>query len=68
MLNVQKFVSDKTRLGFVKSGSTSVVHPPKFLPATSNPLPEVKVPKKEVLASRRTSVDLSKTNLRIPII
>ena len=54
MLNVQNFVSDKTGLGFVESGSTSVVRPHKFVPATSNSLPKVKVPKEEVLASRRT--------------
>jgi len=35
MLNVQKSVSDKTGLGFVESGSSSIVHPPKFLPTTS---------------------------------
>ena len=34
MLNVQKFVSDKTGLGFVESGSSFVVHPPKFVPTT----------------------------------
>jgi len=35
MLNVQKSVSDKTGLGFVESGYSSIVHPPKFVPATS---------------------------------
>ena len=35
MVNVQKSVSDKTGLGFVESGSSSIVHPPKFVPATS---------------------------------
>ena len=34
MLNVQKFVYDKTGLGFVESGSSFVVHPPKFVPTT----------------------------------
>ena len=34
MLHVQKSVSDKIGLGFVESGSTSVVNPPKFVPAT----------------------------------
>ena len=32
-----------------------------FLPTTSNSLPEVKVSKEEVLASRRTRVDLSES-------
>ena len=64
MLNVQKFGSDKTGLEFVESGSTSVVHPPKFVFATSTfvvhpSLFEVKVPKEEALASRRTRVDLN---------
>ena len=71
MLNVQKFVYDKTGLGFVESGSSSVVHPLKFVPATSTfvvhiSLPEVKVHKKEVLASRRTRVDLSESKLKNP--
>ena len=57
MLNVQK--SNKIGLGFVESGSTSVVHLPKLVPTTSTSivhpsLSEVKVPKEEVLASRRT--------------
>ena len=51
---------------FVESGSTCVVHPPKFVPATSTfaihpSLSEVKVPKEEVLTSRRTRVNLSKS-------
>ena len=66
MLNVQKFVSVETGLGFVKSGSSSVVHPPKFVPATSTSvvhpsLSEVKVHKEEILASRRIRVDLSES-------
>ena len=66
MLNVQKSISDKTRLGFVDSGSTSIVHPPKFVPTTStlavhSSLFEVKVPTEEILASRRTRVDLSES-------
>ena len=32
MLNVQKFASNKTRSGFVKSGLSSVVTSPKFVP------------------------------------
>ena len=35
MLNVQKSVSNMTGLGFVESGSSFVVHPPKFVPTTS---------------------------------
>ena len=49
MLNVQKSISDKTGLGFVESSSTFVVHSPKFVLATSNPLLEAKAPKEEVL-------------------
>ena len=45
MLNVQKSFFGKIGLGFVKSVSTSVVHPPKFVPATSISTPEVKLPK-----------------------
>ena len=61
MLNVQKSFYDKTRLGFVKSVSTSVVHPPKFVPATSISTPEVKLPKEEILATRRIRIDLSES-------
>ena len=35
MLNVQKSVSDKTGLGFVEIGSSSVVNTPKFVLASS---------------------------------
>ena len=64
MLNIQKTIFDKTGLRFFESGSTSVVWPPKFIPTTSTSvvhpsLSEVKVPKEEVLASRRTRVNLS---------
>ena len=66
MLHVQKFVFDKTDLGFVESGSTFVVNPSKFVPATSSSvvhptLSKVKVHKEVVLASRRTRVDLSES-------
>ena len=66
MLNVQKSIFDKTRLGYVDSGFTSIVHPPKFVPTTSttavhSSLFEVKVPTEEILASRRTRVDLSES-------
>ena len=64
MLHVQKSVSDKTDLGFVESGSTTVVNPPKFVPATSSSvvrqtLSDVKVQKVVSPTSRRTRVDLS---------
>ena len=36
MSNVQKFVLGKTGLGFVESGSSSIVNPPKFVPTTSS--------------------------------
>ena len=66
MLNVQKSISDKIGLGFVNIGSTSIVHPPKFVLATStsavhSSLFEVKVPTEGILASRRTRVDLSES-------
>ena len=61
MLNVQKSFYDKTGLGFVESVSTSVVHPPKFVPATSISTPEVKLPKEEILATRRIREDLSES-------
>ena len=61
MLNVQKYFFDKTGLEFVESVSTFVIHPPKFVPATSISTPKVKVPKEETLATRRIRVDLSKS-------
>ena len=61
MLSGQKFAYDKTGLGFVKSFSTSIVHPTKFVPASTNPKLEVRVPNKEVLATRKIMVDLSKS-------
>ena len=71
MLHVQKSVSDKTCLGFVKSGSTPMVNPPKFVPATSSSvvhptLSEVKVHKEVVPASSRTRVDLSESKPKNP--
>ena len=71
MLHVQKFVFEKIGLGFVESGSTTMVNPPKFLPATSSfvihpTLFEVKVHKEVVLASRRTRVDLSESKPKNP--
>ena len=66
MLHVEKSVSDKTGLGFVENGSTTVVNPPKFVPATSasivrQTLSDVKVHKEVSPASRRTRVDLSES-------
>ena len=59
MLNDQKSSSDKTALGFVESVSSSVVHPPKFVLATSISTLEVRIPKEETLATRKIRVDLS---------
>ena len=69
MLHVQKSVSDKTGLGFVENGSTTVVNPPKFVPAISSStvcqiLSDVKVHKEVALASRRTRVDLSESETK----
>ena len=66
MLHVQKFVSDKTFLGFVENGSSTAMNPSKFVPATSfsivrQTLSEVKVHKEVSPASRRTRVDLSES-------
>ena len=71
MLNVQKSVYDKIGLGFVGSGSASIVHPPKFVLTTSTSavhpsLSKVEVPKEEVLVSRRTRVDLSESKPKNP--
>ena len=66
MLNVQKSFSDKIGLGFVESVSTSIVHPPQFVPATSISTPKVKVPKEEILATRRLRVDLSESKPKKP--
>ena len=71
MLNVQKSVYDKIGLGFVGSGSTSIVHSPKFVLTTSTSavhpsLSKVEVPKEEVLVSRRTRVDLSESKPKNP--
>ena len=61
MLNDQKSSSDKTALGFVESVSSSVVHPPKFVLATSISTLEVRIPKEETLATRKIRVDLSES-------
>ena len=66
MLNVQKFASDKTGLGFVKSVLSFVVTPPKFVPVVSIPKPDVRIPKEEVLATRRIRVNLSETKPKKP--
>ena len=57
MLSVQKFASDKTRLGYVESGLSTMVTPTKFVPHESMPKPEVWVPKEEFLATRKIMVD-----------
>ena len=66
MLNVQRFASDKTGLGFVESGLSFVVTPPKFFPTMSMPTSEVRVPKEKVPATRRIRVDLSETKPKKP--
>ena len=64
MLHVQKSISNKIVLGFVENGFTTIVNPPKFVPATSSSvvrqtLSDVKVQKVVSPTSRRTRVDLS---------
>ena len=64
MLHIQKSISNKTSLGFVENGSTTMVNSPKFVPATSSSLVlqtsiVVKINKKVALVSRRTRVDMS---------
>ena len=54
MLSVQKFASNKTRLGYVESGLSSVVPPTKFVPPMSMPKPDVKVHKEEKLLNQAT--------------
>ena len=71
MLSVQKFVFDKTGLGFVEIGSSSVVNAPKFVLASSTSVvhpsvSEVQVHKEEVPTSRRTRVDLSESKSKNP--
>ena len=64
MLHIQKSISNKTSLGFVENGSTTMVNSPKFVPATSSSLVlqtsiDVRINKKVALVSRRTRVDMS---------
>ena len=66
MLNVQKSSFDKIGLGFVKSVFAFVIHPPKFVPATSISTPKVKVPEEEILATRKIRVDLSESKPKRP--
>ena len=71
MLHVQKSVFDKTGLGFVENKSSTVVNPPKFVPATSSfvvhqTLSDVKVHKEVAHAFRRTRVDLSESETKNP--
>ncbi|XP_050280276.1 uncharacterized protein LOC126721265 [Quercus robur] len=66
MLHVQKSVFDKTSLGFVDNGSSTVVNPPKFVLATSSSYvcqtsTNVKVHKVVAPVSRKTRVDLSES-------
>ena len=64
MLHIQKSISNKTSLGFVENGSTTMVNSPKFVPATSSSLVlqtsiDVKINKKVAPVPRRTRVDMS---------
>ena len=66
MLHVQMSVSNKTGLGFVKNGSSTVMNTPKFVPATSSSFvcqtsTDVKVHKEVAHISRRTKVDLNES-------
>ena len=61
MLSVQKYLSDKTGLGYVKGGSSSLVTHTKLVPPVFVPKPEVRVHKEEILATRRIMIDLSDT-------
>ena len=66
MLNVQKSSHDKTGLSFVKSVSNFVVHPTKFVPSSFEPKLDVRIPKEEVLATRKMMVDLSESKPKNP--
>ena len=66
MLNAQKSSSDKIGLGFVESDLSSIVSPTKFVLIVSMPKPTVRVPKKEVLGTRKIRVDLSETKPKKP--
>ena len=66
MLNVQKKNSNKKGLGFVESVSTFVVYPTKFVPTSSIPTLEVKMPKEEILATGKIRVDLSESKPKKP--
>ena len=61
MLKFQKFAFDKTGLGYVESGLSSMVIPTKFVPPVSMLKPEVRVHKEEVVATKKIRVDLSDT-------
>ena len=61
MLSVQNSSPNKTGLGYAESGSSSLLTHIKFFPPMYMPKPEVRVPKEEILATRRISVDLSDT-------
>ena len=61
MLCVQKSTFDKTWLGLLR-----VVTPTKFVLAVSMPKLEIRVPKEEVLATRKIRVDLSDTKPKKP--
>ena len=54
MPSVQKSASDKTGLGYVESSLSSMVIATKFVPPISMTKPEVRVPTKEILATRKS--------------
>ena len=66
MLSVQKSAYDKTRLGFVESVFAFLVHPTKFVPASSNPKLEFRIPNEEILATRNIRVDLRESKSKKP--
>ena len=66
MLSVQNSSPNKTGLGYAESGSSSLLTHIKFFPPMYMPKPEVRVPKEEILATRRISVDLSDTKPKQP--
>ena len=66
MSSTQKHAFDKTSLGFVERVISSEVTPTRFFPTVSMPKPEVRVPKEEVLATRKIRADLSETKPKKP--
>ena len=61
MLSVQKPSLDKIGLGYVESGSSSLLTHTKFVPSVFVPKSKVRFQKEEVLATKRIMIDLSDT-------